>query len=86
MVYVTQDFNYENNLAPLHLNIEQVDDWDSHKINNEIPFLSWTKNEILIVSTQPFINGWLEAYKVNDQGRSLGLIHKDFIEYFAFRT
>lgn len=40
MVYVTQDFNYENNLAPLHLNIEQVDDWDSHKINNEIPFLS----------------------------------------------
>jgi len=86
VAYCTHDFNYHNNDVPLSFNLLQSNGWEESMVIEKVPFLSWSRNDIVITTRVPDGNNWLEGYKANDLNKDLGIIHKDFIENFKFRT
>ena len=85
IAYCTHDFNFHKTDCPLLFDILDSNGWEESSIQIKVPFLSCGRNDIIITTRLPDKNGWLEGYKANEPCKSIGIIHKDFIEFFTFK-
>lgn len=48
--------------------------------NGDINYLSYIKEDLIIVTIMPSKNGWLEGYRARDKACNTGLCHIDFLK------
>ena len=83
--YASRDFNIDSTEKPIKVFLDEEDNWDPSLSEIEIPFLSLTQKDLVLVTSKPNENGWFEAFKACDKNRIIGITHLHFVNFLNFK-